>query len=160
MSITIPKTADLINRNIAIFEGKLNQTVPATDKALIKVLSVALGVSETEIDRKVVSDAKQNLALTADRDGLIVIGADQGIQPNPAVATVLTGTITASTGATLPATISFVGKSNGVRYFLDSSFAESGGVITPTMTAEITGSVGNLEVGAELTISSISVGSI
>ena len=158
MSVTIPKTNDLINRNIAIFEGKLSQTVPATDKAFIKVLSVVLGVAETEIDRKVISDAKQNLALTADREGLILLGEDQGIVPNPAVATVLTGTITGVSGSTIPATVSFVGNSNGVRYFLSSSFAESGGLITPTMTAENTGSVGNLEVGDELTISSIIAG--
>jgi len=158
MAIEISKTSDLIDRNKAIFEAKLSKTVPATDKSFVQVLSVALGVIETEIDRKVISDSKQNLALTADRDGLIVIGANQGIIPNVAVATVLTGTITASVGSTIPATISFVGNPNGARYFLSSSFSYSGGLITPTMTAENTGAVGNLEIGDELTISSIIAG--
>jgi hypothetical protein len=154
MSVDIPKTLDLVLRNIAIYEGKLNQTVPATDKAFYNVLSVVNALTETELVRMIISLAKQNLALTADRKGLILLGTEQGILPNPAEAAVLTGTIPATTGATLPATVNFIGLSNGVRYFPDASYTESGGVITVTVTAENVGAVGNLEVGAELEISS------
>ncbi len=154
MSIIIPVTSDLVTRNIALFEGELSQTIPSTDKAFIKVLSVDLAMIETEVDKKAIDESKQNLALTATGESLEEIGVDQGIVKSPAVAAVLTGTIPASTGATLPVTSSFVGNSNGVRYFPQNSASEVGGLITVTVTAEETGIAGNLLVGAELTIGS------
>jgi uncharacterized phage protein gp47/JayE len=154
MSINLPTTIELVSRNVAIFASKLAQTIPLLNKAFIRVLSVALAMTETEIGKKVTSDAKDNLALTASREGLEKIGGDQGIQANPAEAAVLTGTIPSETGKTLPATVSFVGDANGVRYFPDNSFAEAGGVITATVTADELGIVGNLDVGQTLTISS------
>ena len=154
MAITIPSTQDLVTRNISISESKLNQTVPATDKSFLKVLSVALAMIETELEKKLDNDTKQNLALTASNDGLNDIGSDQSIVRILAESAVLTGTLTADTGKVLPATISFVGISNGVRYFPDNSVAESGGLITVIVTADEVGISGNLEVGAELAISS------
>lgn len=154
MSVEIPITQDLVTRNISIFEGKLNKTVPATDKAFLRVLSVALAMMETELVKKQAYDTKQNLALTADYDGLKDIGIPIGVDPVPAEAAVLTGTISADTGKTIGQSTSFIGDSNGVRYFPDSTYTESGGVITVTLTAEDVGSVGNLSVSDTMSITS------
>jgi len=97
---------------------------------------------------------KQTLALTAVNESLEEIGADQGINKSPALAAVLTGTIPAEVGTIMPGTVSFVGVSNGVRYFPDNSVAESGGFVTVTVRADEVGIVGNLIIGDELTISS------
>jgi len=154
MSISIPNTAALVVRNIALFETVLGQTIPVNDKALMRVISVILAVTETELDKKIIDESKQNLALTATNESLEEIGVDQDIIKTPAAAAVLTGTLTAAVGTTLPATVSFIGSSNGVRYFPDAAYSEAGGLITATVTAEESGDVGNLIVGDELNISS------
>lgn len=155
MSIQIPITADLVARNLSLFEAKFNKTVPATDKAYIRAWSVALAEIETELEKKLDDDAKQNLALTANGDGLEEIGVDGGAgSKTPAEAAILTGTIPSDPGKTLSQTISFVGDSNGVRYFPDADATESGGLITMTVTAEDVGIAGNLEIGDTMTISS------
>jgi len=154
MSVTIPKTQDLVTRNVTTFESKLSQSVPAADKSFLRVLSVALAAIETEVIRKLIFESKQNIGLTASGSGLDELYFGKIGARNPAEACVLTGTISADTAATLPATISFVGDSNGVLYFPDSSYTESGGVITATVTADELGLTGNLEVGDTLSISS------
>jgi len=60
MAVILPTTSDLIIRNIALFEAKLNQTVPDTEKAFIKILSVVLAVIETEHDKKIIDEKKTN----------------------------------------------------------------------------------------------------
>ena len=154
MSVTIPTTQELADRNIAIIEGKLNQTTPAANKAYNRVIAVVLAEIETELNKKATSDKKQNLALTADESGLNDIGENRGIERNPAESTVLTIEGSAEAGKVLPATVSFVGDSNSVRYFPDNSAGESGGVISVSVTAEEVGVSGNLEVGQTLSISS------
>lgn len=154
MAIEIPKTSDLVARNLALYESKVNQNVPATDKAFLKAMSVVLASVETELEKKMGADTKQNLALTARGTGLKEIGEDGGAgSPNAAEAAVLTGTVPSDPGKTLSGTISFVGDSNGVRYFPDSSATESGGFITTTVTASNVGISGNLIVGQTMTIS-------
>jgi len=154
MSINIPTTAALTTRNIAIFEGNLGQTIPAADKSFLKVLSAVLAMTETELERKLDNESKQNLALTATNSGLDDLGNDRGIIRKPAEAAVLTGTVISDPGKTLPATISWIGDSNGLRYFPASSNDESGGLITVQVTAQDVGISGNLEIGATLSISS------
>jgi hypothetical protein len=155
MAITTQKTEDLVTRNVSVFEGKLNQTIPSTDRAFNRVLSVDLAMIETQLDRKLIHDAKQNLALTATNGGLDDLGQNGITGPRiPAEAAILTGTIPADTGKTLPQTVSFVGDSNGVRYFPDNSASESGGLITVTVVSEETGISGNLSIGGTLSISS------
>jgi uncharacterized phage protein gp47/JayE len=68
------------------------------------------------------------------------------------VATVLTATLPGTNGTIIPATRTFVGDSNGVRYSLDSSATVTGGVATLSLTANDAGVIGNLNNGDTLSI--------
>ena len=64
----------------------------------------------------------------------------------------MTFTLPGTNGTIIPACTDFIGDSNGVRYFSDSSETIAGGIATITATAEDVGVVGNLNVSDTLTI--------
>jgi hypothetical protein len=153
MSIELPLTQELVDRNIAIFESKFNETVPATDKAFMRALSVWAAAVETGLGKKLVDDGKQNLAITA-TNNLNTIGADRTLVPDPETAAVLTATVPGTNGVIVPATYSWTNVTTGIRYFAASNATVTGGVATLSLTSEQLGTSGNMEVGETLKISS------
>lgn len=153
MSLTISTTQESKDINLANLEGQLSQTSPLADKAFLRVLAAmeALGVA-TPLYKFAAERAKQNLWLTATRDDLDLLGAEYGVPRKAAVAAVLTIQLPGTNGTIIPATVDFVGDSNGVRYFPDSSATVIGGFATITVTAEEAGISGNLQVTDTLSI--------
>ena len=49
MAYQIPTTQELVNRNVAFFESRLNQKVPVVDKAFIRVWAVSMAVMQTSL---------------------------------------------------------------------------------------------------------------
>jgi len=97
--------------------------------------------------------ALQNLALTATEEDLDLIGVNYGVNRIPAEAAVLEAETTGTNGVTIPQTVSYVGDSNGARYFPDASVIIAGGVAVLSLVAEVLGTGGNLQIGDTLTIS-------
>jgi uncharacterized phage protein gp47/JayE len=151
----LPTTLEQFEQFLANLEARLNQSSPLTDKAFNRVLALAEALGATSLGKFAAWKVKQVLAITASRDGLIVIGADFGITPKPAEATVLTATLPGVDTTIIPQTVDFLGDANGVRYFLNSA-AEIGnptpGVAELTLTAEELGVIGNLQEGDTLSI--------
>ena len=151
--MTIPTTKQITAQNIANLEATLNQTTPLNDKAFNRVLSATEAVMFTSLYKFGVDRIMQVFATTANRDGLIVLGNEYGVNIKVAVAAVLTITLPGTNGTIIPATNEFTGDSNGVRYSVDASATVTGGIATISVTANQTGVIGNLNNGETLTIS-------
>lgn len=151
--ITVPTTQESKDTNLANLEGQVGQTSPLADKAFLRVIAAmeALGVA-TPLYKLAIERAKQNLWLTASGDDLDTLGAEYGVPRKAAEAAVLTIELPGTNGTFIPATVDFIGDSNGVRYFPDSSATVTGGVATMTVTAEEAGIAGNLQVSDTMSI--------
>lgn len=152
MAFKIPTTKELNGQILSNLEGQVGQSAPLQDKAFLRVLAAMLALSQTGLYKFGAERAKQNLALTATGADLDLIGAEYGVIRKAAESAVLAATITGTNGTTVPATASFIGDANGVRYFLDASALIAGGSAPLSMTAEEPGASGNLQPGDTLTI--------
>lgn len=153
MALDIPTTVELLARYLANFESALGQTAPIPDQAFLKVLAGNEALNHTELFKYGAERILQNLAITATGNDLERIGAEYDVTKKAAEAAVLTITLPATTGTIIPVTVSFVGDSNGVRYFPDAQAVAAAGVATISVTAEELGAIGNLNVSDTLTIS-------
>lgn len=150
--MNIKTTQEITEQNIANIEGEINQTTPANDKAFNKVLSTTEAILFTSLYKFGIDRAKQALATTAGEDGLTDLGNEYGVPRKVAVSTVLTATLPGTDPTIIPATRTFVGDSNGVRYNLDASATTTGGIATLSLTAQDSGVIGNLNNGETLSI--------
>ncbi len=150
---TIPTTKQITAQNIANLEAALNQTTPLNDKAFNRVLSATEAIMFTSLYKFGLDRTIQVLATTANREGLIVLGNEYGVNIKVAVSAVLTITLPGTNGTIIPATNEFTGNSNGVRYSVDASATVTGGIATISVTANQSGVIGNLNNGETLTIS-------
>ncbi len=153
MSIVIPTTEAIKDRNLANLESAMNQTSPLNDKAFLRVLAAVEALMHTELYKYGVERALQTLAISASGADLDRIGNEYSVARKPAEAAVLTIQLPGTNGTVIPATIDYVGDSNKVRYFPESSVTVTGGYATSNVTAEVTGVVGNLQVSDIMTIS-------
>lgn len=148
-----PTLTQLKNSFLSVFESVLNQFTPLNDKAFNRLVANNQAMMGQLIQREVVINEKENLAISASRQGLIKIGNEYGLPIKGEIATVLTVEIQATTGTTIPALTNFVGDDNGVLYFDQSPVVSAAGVATLTLTARDPGAIGNLEIGQTLSIS-------
>jgi uncharacterized phage protein gp47/JayE len=154
MALKIPTTKESTAQNITTFESALNQTVPLTDQAFLRVMSFIQAASQTGLYKYATERALQNFALTATGENLDQIGREYGVVRKVAVAAVLDISIVATTGTIISVTNAFIGDSNGVRYTPDSQVTAVDDLAELTVTSEETGTAGNLNVGATLTLES------
>ena len=147
-----PTTQQITDQNLARFEAQLNQTSPLNDKAFLRVVSAEEAVLFTSLYKYATFKAKQNLAINADEEGLTDLGNEYGVPRKVATSAVLTATLPGIDTTIIPATRTFVGVSNGIRYNLDSSATVTGGFATLSLTAQDAGTTGNLNVSDTLSI--------
>jgi hypothetical protein len=152
MALKVPTTKELSGLNLAQLEGKLGQSAPLADRAFLRVLAAMKALADTGLYKFGIERAKQNLALTATGADLDLLGNEFSTPRKLAEFAVLSAEIVAITGTLIPATASFIGDANGVRYFLDASALAVAGVASLSMTAEVSGAAGNLQPGDSLII--------
>lgn len=152
MSLTIPTIQEQKDTNLANLESQLGQTAPINDKAFLRVIAAMEALQGAGLYRLGIERAKQNLAITASGNDLDLLGSEYGVNRKAAEAAVLTATLPALTGTLIPATIDFIGNSNGVRYALDASVIAAAGVATLSLTATEMGVIGNLQISDTLSI--------
>lgn len=155
MAYDIPTTQEQFDSYLAQLESSLSQNAPLNDKAFLRVLAATEAMGFTSLAKFAAYNVKQVLVITAFGEGLDRLGAEYGITRKAAEATVLTATLPGTDTTIISQNIDFIGDANGVRYFLNSS-VEIGdpvsGVAEMTLTAEVTGVVGNLQAGDTLSI--------
>ena len=152
MALDIPTTEELRQQYLANIEAEINQTTPLTKKAFNRVLASTEALTQTGLFKFGADRALQNLALTATGDDLDSIGNNYGVNRKPAEAAVLDISLPAQDGTIIPATTPFIAELNGLRYFPAASATAAAGVALLTVTCEITGVIGNLQVGDILNI--------
>jgi hypothetical protein len=158
MAFIVPTTQELKATNIATLEASLAQTSPAADKSFTKVLGAVEALNHAQLYRFALDKIKGNLAITGGWDDLLILGAEYGLTPTPAMAAILTATVTGTSGLYVPATIPFVGDINGLLYFPTSTVLVAGGVATLQLSCSTSGSIGNMAISDTLTIGSIVAG--
>jgi uncharacterized phage protein gp47/JayE len=153
MPLPIPTTKTIVATILSFIESRLNQDSPLADKAYNRVISVALGSVFTTLYKFAAQETKENLAISASRAGLIKLGEEYDTPLKAAEAAVLTITLPAVDTTVIPQTVDFVGDPNGIRYGLAAnSDPATGGLVTMSVTAKVTGATGNLLVSDTLTI--------
>lgn len=158
MAYQIPTTQEIVNQNLTGLEGNIAQTSPLNDAAFLRVLAVIEALQATGLYKYAAERARQNLALTASDLDLDRIGANEGVYRKPAEAARLTATIPATNGLSVGLTATFTGDGNGVRYLINSSTIASDDYCTISVTADQTGTVGNMDESGTLTIVSQQAG--
>lgn len=148
----IPTTQRIADQNLARLEGQLGQSAPIGDQAFLRVLAALEAVLGTSLFKFGIDRANQDLAVTATGEGLDALGNQYSVIRNVAVAANLEITLPGTNGTVIPATVDFVGDSNGVRYGVDASVVIAGGIATLNVTARDVGTIGNLANGETLTI--------
>jgi hypothetical protein len=152
MALRIPTTQEVTDRNLSNLETALNQTSPLTEKAFLRVLAAMEALNYTELNRFAAERAKQNLAITANEDGLTILGAEYGVTRKPAVAAQLDIQAPSDPGKSVPGGSKFTGDSNSEKYTSNATGSEAGGVIDITVTADTPGIAGNLVAADTLTM--------
>lgn len=159
MSLVIPSVKDKFAQYLAYFENRINQSSPLADKAFIRVLSAVLAMQHIELFKFSSERALQNLALTATGADLDTLGTEYGVIRTAATNAVITAKVIADTGTVIPATATFIGDPNGMRYFMQESITSVAGIAEITLIAEDPGVSGNLIDGDLLTMTSPIAGS-
>ena len=155
MSVNFPTTKELTDQNIAVYENKLNQTIPPVDKAFMRVTSAVEAITGKSLHIYGQDAIKQALVITAtDLEKLKTEqGAQYGVQYRNEVATILTVTIPGTNGTVVNAGTDFKGDSNGLRYYSQASATVAAGIATLSLKCRTPGATGNLNNGETLTIS-------
>jgi hypothetical protein len=154
MALKIPTTQEATEQNIIAFETALNQKIPLTDQAFLRVLSFIQAASQTGLYKYAAERVLQNLALTATGEDLDRIGAEYGVIRKPAFAAVLGISLPALDDTIISVSNAFIGDANGVRYLPDAQVVASGGSANLIVTAQEIGVAGNLSVTDTMTIES------
>lgn len=159
MSMTQPTTSELVARNLANIESRLNETTPDADKAFNKVLAVTEGLAQKPEYAYMDDIVKANFALTAQGDDLdqLNIDGDYKTPRKAAVACVVIVSLSADDAAELVLNTVFVGP-QGLLYDSQASVTApsdgtSGDGLVLLLKCEDAGTAGTLAVGDELTIS-------
>ena len=153
MALNFLSLVDLKSTFLREYESRINQDSPLNNKAFLRITATALAFIAMIMQREVLSATKENLAITASRSGLIVIGAEYDLPIKEEISAVETIELPATTGTIIPALTNFTGDDNGVIYYNTSPSTASAGIATLEVTARTPGVIGNLDVGKTLSIS-------
>jgi hypothetical protein len=148
----IPTTKEVTETNVANYEAAINQTVPLTNQAFARVQSAAQAMNHTGLYKYGADAVKENLALTASKSGLTVIGKEHNVFQKGAVSAVLKVRIPAAPGTVITAANKYIGFANGEFYTPDADGVEEDGFVIHNVTADDPGDAGNLSVGAQVTL--------
>lgn len=104
------------------------------------------------------SKTKQNLAITADEEGLTRLGDEYGVKRKAAVSAILTIEVTGTTGGIVLASTGWIGASNGLKYFSSGAVIPASTTVNVEVTCEVPGVAGNLNVSDTMTLETQVIG--
>lgn len=154
--ITIPTIATIRDQIIADIEAKIGQTIPTLPNAFFRVLATALAGVLALLYRYGGWVYLQPFPQTADREALLRLGASYGLYPNPAVAAVLTATVTGANDTVTQA--GWLWQVNGVVYEQAADVAIAAGTATITIECLTAGDIGNLDNGTVISLATPQTG--
>jgi len=146
------KIADLVTQQKAAYESRLSVTTPKSPKAFTNVLAVAQSAADKSLEKYATERSRANLASTASLEDLKVIGKENGVIIDPAIATQINVTMTATAASSLPIGTQWIADSTGAYFTTNATYTETGGNIVAVLTAEDRGADANLDDGETLSI--------
>lgn len=146
----IPTTQECVDSSLAIIESKLGVTVPEYDKAFLRVVAVALGMTKADLYKFGVQRHKQVLALTATGEDLTELGAEYSVIRKAEQKCILNIAVMAAVGTPINRSVVFQSEENGMYYFPIQDFVATAGVTLIQVRAEFAGPLGKLAVGSVL----------
>lgn len=152
MTLKIPTTQEVFDRNLTNLESAIGQKSPISDKAFLRVLAAMEAMNYTELNKYGAERVLQVLALTATGDYLKIIGENYGVVYKTGVCAVLEVGIQASTGTSIPTNIYLIGDSNNLRYRVSKTAIAVADWAVIEASAMKTGVLGDLNIGDTLTI--------
>ncbi len=150
----IPTSAELAAAHLSRLESEINQDSPLNDKAFLRVLAIVEAALDIGLYKFAADAALQNLALTATGEGLDRIGDDNATPRKQEQVAILEAELPATTGTVIPATTDFIGDANGLRYRPEADVTSVAGVAVLDLRCTEPGTIGNLDNGDTLSISS------
>jgi hypothetical protein len=136
---------DLVAEYKTNYETELNIDIPAQRRAFLNVLAVQQATCHKALEKRIAAAQKAVLAVTADADGLAVLGDEFDCPREDAVAYNATCTVPAAGGSSITAGTELSSDATGAYYKVDTTESEVGGFITFTVTAEDAGEAANLD---------------
>lgn len=144
MAQNFPEFTQLQATYLLELESKIGQNSPVNNKAFLRIIAKILAMIAVLLRVEVISATKENLAITASLAGLKLIGQEYDTPYNDEVSTVLTATLPATTGTTIPANVNFTADDTGILYYTNTEVTAAAGVATLSLTCRTPGAVGNL----------------
>ena len=151
--MAFPTAAQLKNTYLLKYESKINQDSPLNNKAFLRIAAAIWATIGVLLQKETIKANRENLAITASRAGLILIGTEYSLPIKDEISTVLNVTLPATTGVQIPAGTNFTGDDNGILYFDSSTITSVASVATLQLTSRTPGVIGNLAAAQTLTMS-------
>ena len=123
---SFPSLADLKTTFLQEYESKINQDSPLNNKAFLRITAAVLAIIAMIMQREVLAETKENLAISASRSGLITIGNNYDLPIKNEVSAVLKIELPAVTGTVIPSLTNFTGDDNGIIYYNISHYLTVG----------------------------------
>lgn len=154
MGFIIPTAKDLYDQYLSQIQSALNTTVPAGKKAFVKVLASIFATFGVSVYKYANDSIKQLLVLTADLEGLTLIGREFGISIKPATNAIFTVSISSYDGAEIGIDKEFIGDINQLSYYPQYTAISTGLTVSVILISQATGATNNMEIGDTLTLAS------
>lgn len=147
----IPSALEIKNRIVSDLEQSLNQTTPLLPKAFNRVLAGAIAGVILLLYQAILWTYSQIFPDSADVTALKLLGSLVGVELLPAEFAVITATVPGTESYTVSEGVLFRG-SNNVAYKVTTAGVVTSGIASVSMTAQVSGEIGNLANGSVLSI--------
>jgi uncharacterized phage protein gp47/JayE len=152
MSLSIPTTQELADRNLSFLESRLGQTTPLYELSFLRVLSKLLAMNDKALYLFAVERALQNFVLKANKTTLLEIGYEHGVTYSPAEKAAVYVSVDTTVGVTIPAGVYFTGDLNGKKFYNDYAVTATGAYAVLLLVSGEAGAEANIDVAGTLTI--------
>lgn len=151
-----PKTGTLYAQNLAVYESKINQSTPTSDKSFLKVQAAIDELNEIGQSKLQANLVLQNFVKTAQDIYLDEIGSNFEVNRKLATQARVVINVSAASGTVIPLNTGFLGSLNRLTYNSYSAASATGspGNAPVSVICTVAGSDGNLQVADTLEIQS------
>jgi uncharacterized phage protein gp47/JayE len=147
MALTTPTISEIAENTIADLESEYGQSVPLLSKAFFRIWARIRAAVVITLWKYSIDAYKQRFAQTANRQYLMYIGHQRGIDIDLASAWTGTGSVVCTEGGQIKAGTQAINNSTGVVYTVQTNTSITLPATIIPLKAASSGSAGNLNVG-------------
>jgi hypothetical protein len=145
---------------LALYEAELKQNIPITDRSFLYQYSLANASLSVSIDKKAILAVRENLAITATRNGLTIIGRQElNRDPYSSVPATIEAEFSVDDGVVVPVGTAFVSEETRLTYTsITTVIGTVTGTAILTLKCELAGAETNVTTGSIVSIQSPIIG--